>query len=52
MFFILYEKVLEYGISSYFFLFVKLWCLCENEYRFKLIGWFYINYYNIDYGRS
>lgn len=48
----LHEKALEYGTSSHFFLPVKLWCLCENEHRFKLTGWFYTNYHNIDYGRS
>lgn len=37
---------------AFFFLPVKLWCLCENEHRFKLTGWFYTNYHNIDYGRS
>lgn len=48
----LHEKALEYGTSSHFFLPVKLWCLCENEHRFKLTGWFYTNYHNIDYRRS
>lgn len=48
----LHEKALEYGTSSHFFLPVKLWCLCENEHRFKLTGWFYTYYHNIDYGRS
>lgn len=45
-------KVLEYETGCDFFLPVKLWCLCENEHRFKLTGWFYTNYHNIDYRRS